>query len=505
MVSQNSAPRRKQACPPERNAVCMRRVLLLKPSRVAELKQENAALRERLGGYDDELANLRKQLTEANALAHVHVHAHVHVPPIDLQKEHIPQVVKDVEQDPSESKPVDRRKRSVEFSVPQKTPSIGIPPLQQMNSFSKLREGISFYFLSADAVRTSNWKTLPRMQDLKRSEPHVLVEEMITLQGALGGEYEETHLAVSHRWELRNTPDEDGSQMREVRRYLHKHKRITHVWIDYCCMPQAGPDENGDMMERTEPEQQYFERVLSLVNLLYLSMKVLLLVDLTYKSRFWTCYEAWLSMRQITADGLRPSPHALERFEIKCLHNADAHVKTLLEELLLRKTSEEIGQMLRKPDITVTNQSDKETQLLKLQQLTKAIESELSANPDLLRDNKELRKQASKKKLERKIDELRGKASPRHFAAALMPSQGQASHKMRSKSLDVKSSSALFATRASGADSADLLQPRAGKPWAPHATLANFAAHFHLPHHRHNPVTRHATDPLEGTVESVQV
>ena len=47
--------------------------------------------------------------------------------------------------------------------------------------------------------------------------------------------------------------------------------------------------------ERTEAEQAEFERMLPSINLVYLSTTVLLLLDLSYLSRFWTQFEAWLS------------------------------------------------------------------------------------------------------------------------------------------------------------------------------------------------------------------
>ena len=41
------------------------------------------------------------------------------------------------------------------------------------------------------------------------------------------------------------------------------------------------------------------------VNMLYLGTQVLILLDLSYVSRFWTQFEAWLSMQFATPNGLR--------------------------------------------------------------------------------------------------------------------------------------------------------------------------------------------------------
>ena len=50
--------------------------------------------------------------------------------------------------------------------------------------------------------------------------------------------------------------------------------------FDYSSMPQG---------ERNEQEQQDFLRMLRQVNLLYLGCHVLVLLDLSYLSRFWVC------------------------------------------------------------------------------------------------------------------------------------------------------------------------------------------------------------------------
>ena len=51
------------------------------------------------------------------------------------------------------------------------------------------------------------------------------------------------------------------------------------VWYDHTCMPQG---------ERTNEEQELFSATLAHVNILYLGVRCLLLVDLSYLSRFWS-------------------------------------------------------------------------------------------------------------------------------------------------------------------------------------------------------------------------
>ena len=48
-----------------------------------------------------------------------------------------------------------------------------------------------------------------------------------------------------------------------------------------------------------------FKVMLGSVNMLYLGCQVLVLLDVSYLSRFWTMYEGWLSQQQPTAQGLK--------------------------------------------------------------------------------------------------------------------------------------------------------------------------------------------------------
>ena len=74
------------------------------------------------------------------------------------------------------------------------------------------------------------------------------------------------------------------------------------------------------------------------VNLLYLGCTVLLIVDLSYLSRFWTQFEAWLSMRHASWEGLQPDDVP----EVK----AEESQPTMSEEPVL--ASETLGDVLGK-------------------------------------------------------------------------------------------------------------------------------------------------------------
>ena len=104
--------------------------------------------------------------------------------------------------------------------------------------------------------------------------------------------------------------------------------------------------------------------------MLYLGTTVLILVDLSYVSRFWTQFEAWLSMQFATPQGLKSAvgtPNA--RHHIIPIQNAAAQAdmfRKMLVDQWANTTPLEAFEFLSKPDVTVTNQSDKDMQLPKI-------------------------------------------------------------------------------------------------------------------------------------------
>ena len=228
----------------------------------------------------------------------------------------------------------------------------------------------SFYFVSADYLRASTLTTLPSFQELQKTDG-AIVRRTLSTGAAYRGEYTAKLLAVSHRWEHPSAPDGTGEQMRQIQAYTREHPEIEGVWYDYWSMPQG---------DRTRAQRVWFKRMLSNVNLLYLGLRVLALIDISYLSRFWTQFEAWLSMQEGSSDGLRPAPVSRRRVEMRCLHNATAGTEDKkLQSMWEAVTPSEAHALLSKPDVTVTNLSDKETQLVKVKQLDGEMRAAYSA------------------------------------------------------------------------------------------------------------------------------
>ena len=167
----------------------------------------------------------------------------------------------------------------------------------------------TFWFVRADFIRAWTGTTLPPFQELRGK----LEKRKITRSEAFRAVHRHEFLAISHRWEDPKAPDGQGVQMKAIKTYLEEHHEVEFVWYDYWCMPQG--------KERTPAETVQFKWMLHEVNLLYLGCSVLCLVDISYSSRFWTQFEAWLSMQAASIDGLRAASSDRRRCTIKCIHN----------------------------------------------------------------------------------------------------------------------------------------------------------------------------------------
>jgi hypothetical protein len=166
----------------------------------------------------------------------------------------------------------------------------------------------SFWFVHADSLRRTAKPSLPMMQTLRTQEPHRLVQKTIGFIEGIKGAYKNI-LVVSHRWETPTDPDPDGVQALAVQDYLKAHPEIDAVWFDFCSMPQG--------RDKTPSESAEFKEMLPNINLLYLTCSVLILMDRSYMNRFWTQFEAYLSMRAITSDGLTNALDPQARVTIK--------------------------------------------------------------------------------------------------------------------------------------------------------------------------------------------
>ena len=171
--------------------------------------------------------------------------------------------------------------------------------------------------------------------------------------------YTHQFCVVSHRWFDKHEPDRDCTQLRVIQEHLNSEKGrwVEWVWYDYWCMPQG---------KKSLADKIGFDWMLGNINLLYLAMPCLILLDLSYISRFWTQFEAWLSMQTATMDGLRPAVALEQRFTIVPIYNTNENLKAALVAMWAKTTPEKAYGALKQPDVTVTNQSDKDAQLPKI-------------------------------------------------------------------------------------------------------------------------------------------
>ena len=188
-------------------------------------------------------------------------------------------------------------------------------------------------------------------------------------------------LAVSHRWVEQHKPDPDGEQLKALKAFLKTNSSIKRVWIDAQCMPQDIPKGT-----RSKDDNDDFHRMLMNINMLYLGASVLILYDLSYMLRFWTQFECWLGMQQATPCGLQPSVGVgNERYHITCIHNAAEQSQAQRQMLIstwAHKTPQQAYDFLKAPDVTVTNQSDKDRQLPKVLKLNQIVQQAVHAAAD---------------------------------------------------------------------------------------------------------------------------
>ena len=108
--------------------------------------------------------------------------------------------------------------------------------------------------------------------------------------------------------------------------------------------------------------------------------RVLFLADLSYLSRFWTCFEAWLAMQTPSNDGLIASSGENRRWTTVPIYNATDYEAVGLERLWSTRSASQAMEVLRRPDVTVTNESDKHIQLGKLEGLDARVVEQMIAH-----------------------------------------------------------------------------------------------------------------------------
>lgn len=242
----------------------------------------------------------------------------------------------------------------------------------------------AFYFLDAALLRESCPEELPRLpsyRELRRKSPGWLVERTLTVDEACDGGVSgssaggassraRTVLAVSHRWEEDDAPDPSGAQLDAIRKHLLEHPEIEHVWYDYSCMPPAASVDDDAHHRRglTAEERAARDRMRHCACLPFLCASCLLLVDAGFTARFWTQYEAWLSLQLATATGL-VDPSSRSRCTIVLMHREPDFMATLLAEMWATKSVAQACEVLRAPLVPTGRPEDKEEQLSKLERL----------------------------------------------------------------------------------------------------------------------------------------
>merc|ERR1712061_410986 len=102
-------------------------------------------------------------------------------------------------------------------------------------------------------------------------------------------------------------------------------------------------------------EDAQFKRMVTNISCLYLGLEVLLLVDLPYHSRFWTLFEAWLSMQKPSTSGLTPAPLSKRRAHIRWVRDVD---KAFVDERWATRTPELMYELLSSAEVVVSNKRD---------------------------------------------------------------------------------------------------------------------------------------------------
>ncbi|CAK0899097.1 unnamed protein product, partial [Prorocentrum cordatum] len=158
---------------------------------------------------------------------------------------------------------------------------------------------------------------------------------------------------------------------------------VKYLWLDWPCMWQANKEGQREI---TVDEKAEFDLMLSEVNMLYLGCRVVILLDMTYLSRFWTLYEAWLSQMKPTSTGLKPALISdASRCDVVPIMGAnDAFRSALLSTIANQMPSASLAaKYLRNDDISVTNASDKEKQLDRVSGLDyRVIQVEIDAQAE---------------------------------------------------------------------------------------------------------------------------
>jgi hypothetical protein len=186
------------------------------------------------------------------------------------------------------------------------------------------REGTAceFQFMRAKFLLARDYKSAPKHKNVEK-DPELYTMLYLSSAECCQHMFRDKVLAVSHRWDRLEEPDPSGAQMKAIKRMLRANPQYEYVWLvrrsalfahapagatsqwpsrsrmheltvlshigapprahrcdpqDYSCAPQG---------ERTQQEQEIFSLTLANINFLFLGASVLILLDMSYMSRFW--------------------------------------------------------------------------------------------------------------------------------------------------------------------------------------------------------------------------
>ena len=148
--------------------------------------------------------------------------------------------------------------------------------------------------------------------------------------------------------------------------FLDLYPEIEHVWYDHACLP---PSDDADA------DADAVGRMRRCACLPFLCGSCLLLVDGGYCARFWTQYEAWLSLQKASAAGIVDA-RTRERCHVRLLHEEPEFMATLLIEMWKLKPAGQAGVVLRSPLVPAARAADKEEQLGELARLDEWLRRE---------------------------------------------------------------------------------------------------------------------------------
>jgi hypothetical protein len=233
-----------------------------------------------------------------------------------------------------------------------------------------------FFFIPRDTFLRLKSGRMPGFRELAKAG--VLVGHRISLAKAATGAYQIEFVAVSHRWMKKGSPDANGLQLAKLQQALRSREDVQWVWIDWMCMPQYEGHH-----KKTALEKDYFKRALQQVNLLYLFMHVFILFDADYQRRFWCLLESFMATHKLTANALEfvaGDDQGARKYDVITMGSMEGEED--IAASFVRALDKDVYVFLEKlthDDVQVTNLSDKEVMIKKMQKFLPRLSEKTSA------------------------------------------------------------------------------------------------------------------------------